>query len=72
MSAGRRAALLVLCLLVGAGVGFCGYLLTGSQWWFAAVPAAVAGAWLVVANPERCVAHGTPSPSEGRSRQRKA
>jgi CHASE2 domain-containing sensor protein len=55
MSSRRRAALLVLCLLAGTAVGACGYGLTGSQWWFAAIPAAVAGVWLAVANPERCV-----------------
>jgi len=62
VSTGRRAALLVFCLLVGTGVGFLGHLFTGSQWWFAAIPAAVAGAWLVVANPQRCVPGEVPPP----------
>ena len=51
----RRVLLLILCLAVGCGVGLIGHLLSGSQWWYLAIPGAVAAAWLVVANPERCV-----------------
>jgi hypothetical protein len=49
-----RAALLVACLLAGTWVGAGGYELTGSQWWFVAIPAAVAAAWWSVADPQRC------------------
>ncbi|MBL8346252.1 MAG: hypothetical protein JNN03_12480 [Rubrivivax sp.] len=55
MSVRGRMALLALCLAAGTAVGIGGFLFTGSQWWFAAIPAAVAGAWLVVADPQRCV-----------------
>lgn len=56
----RRAALLAACLLAGTGIGTAGYLLTGSQWWFAAVPALLAAAWLAVADPERCLEERRP------------
>lgn len=61
MSAGRRAVLLVLCLLAGAALGAGGYLLTGSQWWFVAVPAVLAAGWLAVADPRRCLPGQGPS-----------
>ena len=49
-----RLALLDICLLAGVAVGVVGSYATGSQWWYLAVPAVVAMAWLFVANPEQC------------------
>jgi hypothetical protein len=50
----KRALLLVGCLVAGAGIGWAGLLFTGSEWWFLAVPAAMAAGWLVVGTPEQC------------------
>jgi Integrase core domain len=36
-------------------VGLLGWYLSGSQWWYLAVPGALAAGWLGVANPERCL-----------------
>lgn len=62
MGTHRRAMLLSACLLAGTGVGAAGYVITGSQWWFAAVPALLAVAWLAVADPEQCLRAHKPRP----------
>jgi len=51
----RRLFLLLACLAVGSAVGFIGWAFSGSQWWYLAIPAAIAVAWLKLANPERCL-----------------
>jgi hypothetical protein len=53
-SAVRRAFLLVGCLVLGSVVGFLGAQASGSDWWYVAIPGAVALGWLLVANPENC------------------
>lgn len=58
MSAGRRALLLVACVLAGIAIGYLGQMFTGSPWWFVAIPALIAVAWLAVADPERCEGGG--------------
>ena len=50
----QRIVLLLVCLAVGLAVGLIGFLATGSQWWYLAIPGAIAAGWLVVADPERC------------------
>ncbi len=52
----RRAVLLALAIALGCTVGFVGWLLSGNQWWYLAIPGTLAAAWLVVADPERCLA----------------
>jgi hypothetical protein len=49
----RRALLLVGCLGLGSVVGAIGTQASGSDWWYVAIPAAVAMGWLLVANPVR-------------------
>jgi len=51
---GSRIALLVLCVIIGAAVGFVGRSLTGSDAWFLAIPLCVAVGWFVVADPSAC------------------
>ena len=51
----RRALLLIICLVVGGVVGAVGEQFSGSQWWYLAIPTAVAAGWLLVGNPENCV-----------------
>jgi hypothetical protein len=51
----KRALLLLCCFAVGCGVALGGWLFSGSQLWFLAVPAVVAIGWLFVADPSRCV-----------------
>ena len=51
----RRGLLLVLCLALGGLIGFIGAQVSGSDWWYVAIPGAVAAGWLRVANPENCV-----------------
>ena len=50
-----RPLLLVACVALGLAIGWAGHALTGSQWWFLAIPGAMAIAWLFVANPEKCL-----------------
>ena len=56
----KRALLLLACIAIGLAVGVAGYMATGSQWWFLALPAVMALAWLFVANPEQCMAGNGP------------
>lgn len=65
MTVCQRAVLLVVCALAGVAVGLGGYLVTGSQWWFTALPAVLAAAWLGVADPERCVGGNAQRPAPG-------
>jgi len=51
----HRLVLLLACLAVGGAVGFTGWALSGSQWWYLAIPAAIAAGWLKLANPVRCL-----------------
>jgi hypothetical protein len=50
----KRLAGLLLCLGIGVLVGAAGTALTGSTYWYIAIPVAVALGWLVVANPSEC------------------
>jgi hypothetical protein len=52
----QRIVLFLACLAVGLAVGLMGFFATGSQWWYLAIPGAMAAGWLVVANPEHCMA----------------
>ena len=56
----KRALLLLACIAIGLAAGAAGYFATGSQWWFLALPGAMALAWLFVANPEQCMAGRGP------------
>jgi hypothetical protein len=51
---GKRLAWLVACVVVGAAVGVVGSALTGSAYWYVAIPAAIAAGWLFFANPTAC------------------
>ena len=51
---GRRLLLLLALAAAGALVGAVGSALSGQDYWYAAVPAAVAAGWLFVADPSRC------------------
>lgn len=57
----RRIALLLLCLVAGAAIGFVGLHFTGSSTWFLAVPACVIAGWFAVADPTACL---LPEPGE--------
>jgi hypothetical protein len=50
----RRTAILLACLAGGAAVGGIGFALGGSEWWFVALPLALAVGWWFVADPTRC------------------
>jgi len=68
----RRAILFIVCLALGCLIGFTGWYLSGSQWWFLAIPATLAAGWLLVATPERCLpqqGHGTGGGSSEAQRQ---
>ncbi|MCX8004021.1 MAG: hypothetical protein N2688_03540 [Burkholderiaceae bacterium] len=54
MRPARRLLLLTLLAAAGAAVGAIGQAMSGSAWWFLAVPAAVAAGWLALADPTRC------------------
>lgn len=55
-----RLVLLVSCSAVGAVIGFIGSSLTGSDFWYLAVPLLIVIAWLFVANPSECEAPKSP------------
>jgi len=50
----RRFVLFVMCLGAGGVIGVLGALATGSEWWYLAIPVAVAVGWLRVGTPEQC------------------
>jgi hypothetical protein len=62
---GHRVALLLLCLGIGAVIGFAGRHLTASDAWFLAIPLCVVVGWLVVADPITCTA-AAPARSDDR------
>jgi hypothetical protein len=60
-STAYRVVALAATIAIGVLAGTIGYLFTGNQAWFLAVPAALAGVWLYIADPSRCL----PSTKEG-------
>jgi len=58
----RRALLLGACVVAGSFVGLVGKHFFGSSAGFLAVPALLAVAWLVVANPTECLPPAERSP----------
>ncbi len=50
----KRLAGLVACVLAGLLVGVIGSAVTGSSVWYLAIPALVAAAWLLIADPTQC------------------
>ncbi len=60
-STSLRAWALLAVLAVGALLGASGAWLTGSQYWFLAIPASLATGWLFLANPLACA----PEPPSG-------
>ena len=51
---GLRALALLAVLATGATLGAASAWLTGSQYWFLAIPGALAVGWLFLANPLAC------------------
>ena len=51
----RRLFWLLVCTVVGLGIGLLGYHLTSNPKWFLALPAALASGWLFFANPAECM-----------------
>lgn len=60
-STGPRVLALLALLATGAVLGAAAAWLTGSQYWFLAIPAALAIGWLFLANPLAC----QPEPPSG-------
>jgi len=50
----KRVLLLLALAALGWLVGAVGSALSGSAYWYGAIPAAVALGWLFVADPSRC------------------
>lgn len=50
----KRAVWLLGCFAAGGVVGVVGSTLTGSDFWYLAIPAAIAAAWMFVADPTEC------------------
>jgi len=50
----RRLALLVALAVVGWVVGAAGSAASGNDYWYCAIPAAVALGWFFVADPTQC------------------
>jgi hypothetical protein len=50
----RRLVWLLTCMLAGGGIGLAGMALTGSAYWYLAVPSAIALGWLFIADPTKC------------------
>ncbi|MBI3155775.1 MAG: hypothetical protein HYZ20_10225 [Burkholderiales bacterium] len=55
-----RALALAGSLAGGLAVGGAGYMVSGSPYWFLAVPAALAVVWLFVGTPQDCSCSETP------------
>lgn len=53
----RRLYLLIACITGGVAIGVVGNAITGNDWWYLAVPVAIAIPWLFLADPERCLRH---------------
>lgn len=51
-----RLFLLLACIAAGLIVGWIGHRFTGESAWYLAIPAAIAVAWLFVADPSKCTA----------------
>lgn len=51
---GQRLAWLLACVALGAAIAFAGVFLSGSQWWYLAIPAVMALGWLLLADPTQC------------------
>lgn len=60
-STANRVLALAATIAVGALAGTVGYLFTGNQEWFLAVPASLAAVWLYIADPACCL----PNTKEG-------
>lgn len=60
-STSNRVLALAATVAIGVLAGTVGYLFTGNQAWFLAVPASLAGVWLYIADPSRCL----PDTKEG-------
>lgn len=56
----RRLVLLLAALAAGTGIGVAGYMATGSDAWFLAVPLALVLPWWFLADPTRCAAPRRP------------
>lgn len=52
----RRLFWLLVCTLLGLGIGLLGNHLTSDPRWFLSLPATLAIGWLIFANPEACLA----------------
>lgn len=66
-STGARVWALAAVVALGSTMSAIGYGLTGSQFWFLALPAVMAVAWLVIANPQECqAAQQAPASASGR------
>lgn len=68
---GKRLGWLLACAALGAAVALAGVFFSGSQWWYLAIPAAVAAGWLVVGDPTQCdpprgARRGTTDPRRNR------
>ncbi len=51
----RRLAWLAACVAAGLWICLAGSHWSGSEWWWLAVPVAVATGWLVLADPTACM-----------------
>ncbi len=51
---GIRVWSLLALIALGASVGSAGAWLTGSEYWFLAIPVSVATGWMFLANPSAC------------------
>jgi hypothetical protein len=60
-----RLALLVVCIAVGALIGFVARAMGGGSEWFLGIPVLVLGAWLFVSDPTACMPPSEPSNHNG-------
>jgi hypothetical protein len=65
--------LLLCCTFLGGALGVVGWIFTGSQYAFLAVPAVVATAWFAVADPSQCVQapEGKPAYERGSTQRQR-
>jgi hypothetical protein len=51
----KRLAWLLACFFTGLAAALAGSELAGNDYWYLAIPAAIAAGWLFLANPAECV-----------------
>jgi hypothetical protein len=67
----KRVLLMLASLGLGLLISVLGFLVTGNELWFLALPLLLSMGWLFVSNPARVLPPDPNAPARGRKRRRK-